>query len=107
MDTDKVQYYLSMLFNYAIKVLIGTPVIDTTNGFFAIRRKALEGLLNREVFSGYGDYCFKMLYALRPKKLRIKEIPFQYMPRRYGNSKTSLMKAGFSYGLEALKLRLL
>lgn len=106
MNTDKGQYYLSMLFNYAIKALIGTPVIDTTNGFFAVRKKALEGLLNRKVFSGYGDYCFKMLYAMKPKKLRIKEVPFQYMPRRYGNSKTSLLKAGISYGKEALKLRL-
>jgi len=62
-------------------------------------------LLNTKVFSGYGDYCFKMLYALKPRKLRIKEIPFQYMPRRYGQSKTSLVREGIKYNLEALKLR--
>ncbi len=106
MNTDPVQYFLSLLFNYTIKILIGTQVIDTTNGFFAIKKSALDGLLNRKVFSGYGDYCFKMLYYLKPKKLKIKEIPFHYMPRRYGSSKTSLVKAGISYSLEALKLRL-
>ncbi len=106
MKTDRLQYYLSMLFNYAIKTLLGIRVVDSTNGFFAIKRNALEGLRMEKVFRGYGDYCFRMLYALKPTKLRIKEIPFNYMPRRYGRSKTSLLKAGVSYWIEALKLRL-
>ena len=59
-----------------------------------------------KVFTGYGDYCFKMIYALKSRKPRIKEIPFRYMPRRYGKSKTSLLKAGLTYWKEALKLRL-
>ncbi len=106
MNTDRLQYYLSMLFNYAIKTLLGIRVVDSTNGFFAIKRDALEGPRMERVFRGYGDYCFRMLYALKPKKLRIKEIPFNYMPRRYGRSKTSLIKAGASYGIEALRLRI-
>lgn len=106
MRTDRLQYRLSRMFNYAIKVILGINVLDSTNGFFAIKRNALEGLRMEKVFRGYGDYCFRMLYALKPRKLRIKELPFDYMPRRYGRSKTSLMKAGVSYWIEALKLRL-
>jgi len=106
MGTDPLQYHLSMFFNIVIKTLLGIQVLDSTNGFFAIRRKALAGLNMNDVFRGYGDYCFRLLYALKPKKLKLKEIPFKYMPRRYGESKTSLGKAGFSYGIEALKLRL-
>jgi dolichol-phosphate mannosyltransferase len=105
MNTDKVQYYLSKLFNYVIKTLLGISVLDSTGGFFAIKRKALKGL-NMDVFAGYGDYCFRMLYALKPARLKITEIPFQYMPRRHGKSKTPLLKSGVSYGLEAIKLRL-
>lgn len=106
MNTDRLQYHLSRLFNYVIKVILGIKVLDSTNGFFAIKRNALEGLRMERVFRGYGDYCFRMLYALKPRKLKIKEIPFHYMPRRYGKSKTSLLKAGVSYWIEALKLRL-
>ncbi len=106
MNTDRLQYFLSLLFNYAIKTLLGIKVIDSTNGFFAIRRKALDELRMEQVFRGYGDYCFRMLYALKPKRLIIKEAPFSYMPRRYGRSKTSLLKAGVSYWAEALRLRI-
>jgi len=106
MDTDQLQYYLSKLFNNVIKTLLGIPVLDSTGGFFAIKRNILKGLNMERVFTGYGDYCFRMLYALKPSRLNIKEIPFKYMPRRYGKSKTNLVNAAVSYGIEALKLRL-
>ena len=105
MNTDFIQYYLSKLFNYAIKAMLGIKVLDSTGGFFAIKRKAIKGIKTEQVFKGYGDYCFRMLYALKPARLRIKELPFKYMPRRYGKSKTPLLKSGISYGIEALKLR--
>ena len=105
METDRVQYYLSKLFNYVIQLLLGISVLDSTGGFFAIKKEALRGLNMEKVFRGYGDYCFRMLYALKPRKLRIKEIPFKYMPRKYGRSKTPLLRTGLSYGIEALKLR--
>ena len=106
MDPDQVQYYLSKLFNSGIKILLGIPVLDSTGGFFAIKRNVLKDLNMERVFTGYGDYCFRMLYAMKPARLKIKEIPFRYMPRRYGKSKTPLLRSGISYGLEALKLRL-
>jgi len=106
METDKIQYCLSRMFNHSIKLMLGINVIDSTNGFLAIRRAALQGIRMEKVFTGYGDYCFKMIYALKSRKPRIKEIPFRYMPRRYGKSKTSLLKAGLTYWKEALKLRL-
>ena len=104
MDADAIQYTLSKLFNYAIKLMLGIKILDSTGGFFAIKRKAFENVKMQKVFQGYGDYCFKLIYALKNKKM--KEIPFKYMPRRYGQSKTSLVKASVSYGLEAIKLRL-
>lgn len=106
METDKMQYFLSRIFNHSIKLMLGINVIDSTNGFLAIRRDALQGIRAERVFRGYGDYCFRMIYALKRRKQEIREIPFHYMPRRYGKSKTSLLKAGLSYWKEALKLRL-
>jgi len=101
-----IQYLSSKLFNYVIKILLGLQVLDSTGGFFVIKRKVFEGLNMKKVFHGYGDYCFRMLYALKTKQLKIKEIPFKYMPRRYGKSKTPLLRTGVLYVIEALKLRL-
>ncbi len=105
MAGDRMQYYLSSLFNCSIKKFLGIPIHDCTNGFLAIRKKALEGLDKGRIFSGYGDYCFKLIYLLRQKGIRFKEIPFKYMPRRYGSSKTSLAKEGIAYWKAAIKLR--
>lgn len=106
MNTNRLQYHLSKLFNYSIKSFLKIQVLDCTNGFFVIRKSALKGLDMDRIFRDYGEYCFNMLYFLKPKKLKIKEIPFSYMPRRYGHSKTSLVKAGIHYWFEAFKLRL-
>jgi dolichol-phosphate mannosyltransferase len=106
MRMDVLQYWFSKLFNYVIKALLGIKVLDSTGGFFAIRKDALKGVLTESVFHGYGDYCFRMLYALKPARLKIREIPFKYMPRRYGKSKTPLLKTAIKYGIEALRLRL-
>ena len=106
MKTNKPQYYLSKLFNHSMKAFLGIQVLDCTNGFFVMRKKALEGLDMDGIFDGYGEYSFNLLYALKPKNLRIKEIPFSYMPRRYGSSKTRLLHAGISYWIQAFRLRL-
>ena len=105
MKTNKPQYYLSKLFNHSIKSFLGIRVLDCTNGFFVMRKKALDGLNLDKIFEGYGEYSFNLLYALKPKKLMIKEIPFSYMPRRYGSSKTRLLHAGVSYWIQAFRLR--
>ena len=106
MDADRAQYHLSKFLNYVIKWVLGIPVIDSTGGFFAIKKQALDGLNAKAIFHGYGDYCFRLIHALKSRKSGISEIPFRYMPRRYGTSKTRLLKAGVSYGMEALRLRL-
>ncbi len=101
----KIQYALSWLFNVIIKIVLGIPIIDSTGGFFIIRRNVLTELPLDRIFTGYGDYCFKLIYALKGKRLR--EIPFIYQPRRSGKSKTpNLAITGLSYWKQALLLRL-
>lgn len=105
MHGPKLQYALSWLFNIVIKVVLGIPITDSTGGFFIIRRDVLIKLNLDELFTGYGDYCFKLIYALKGKKLR--EIPFTYQPRRSGKSKTpNLAITGLSYWKQAVVLRL-
>mgnify|MGYP000648462168 CR=1 FL=1 len=59
-----------------------------------------------EVFKGYGYFCFRLIYRLKKKGVKMKEIPFMYQERRYGESKTVIQQIGWSYFKETLKLRL-
>jgi len=96
----------SRMLNSFVRIVSGIPVRDTTGGFFAVKRTALEGLDFGKVFRGYGDYCIALLYKGVKKGWNIKEISFTYRPRANGSSKTRFFVAGFCYSIRALKLRL-
>jgi dolichol-phosphate mannosyltransferase len=95
----------SKALNLFIGTVLGMPVHDLTGGFFAAKRTNLQVLDSKGVFTGYGDYCFALLYEGYKKGLRLKEYPFEYYPRQDGFSKTGFFHAGLSYGLRALRLR--
>ncbi len=95
----------SRTLNLFIRTVLGMPVKDATGGFIAVRRTSLQDLDFDAIFTGYGDYCIALLYKGFKKGWRFQEIPFSYRPRRNGMSKTSFLKAGLSYGIRALKLR--
>ena len=92
--------------NLFIRTVLSMPVKDITGGFFAVRRAALDGLNFDSIFTGYGDYCIALLYKGFKKGWHFEEIPFSYHPRRNGMSKTGFLKAGLTYGIRALKLRM-
>ena len=96
----------SRALNLFIRIVLRIPVRDVTGGFFAAKRRSLQALDSDTVFTGHGDYCFALLDKGFKKGLRLKELPFEYYPRQDGLSKTRFLKAGVSYGLRALKLRL-
>ena len=105
MITDnKLQLLFSNLFNRMIKLVLGSPILDTTNGFFVAKKSKILKLDLNEVFDDYGDYCFKLIYYLK-KEAKMKEIPFTYEKRLYGKSKTSVIRHGLSYTYKMLKLR--
>lgn len=106
MKTDrKIQYPLSKLLNKVIKIILGIPILDSTNGFFVARKKSFKGLNPKKIFDSYGDYCFKLIYYLNQKKIKMKEIPFTYEKRKSGASKTRLLNVGSNYLIQAIKLR--
>jgi dolichol-phosphate mannosyltransferase len=95
----------SRALNLFVRAVLGMPVHDLTGGFFAAKRTYLQALDSDRVFTGYGDYCFALLYEGFKKGFRMKEYPFEYYPRQDGLSKTSFFQAGLSYGLRAMRLR--
>lgn len=106
MDAPRHKYLGSLILNKTINIILGFDIKDSTGGFFLFKRKILENLDLEKIFDGYGEFSFKLLYALRKNNKHLKEVPFRYGLRRHGESKTNLLKTGFSYLYEALKTRL-
>ncbi|MDM8000437.1 MAG: glycosyltransferase [Dehalococcoidia bacterium] len=96
----------SRALNWFVRTVLGIPIRDLTGGFFAAKRSTLQGLESETVFTGYGDYSFALLYKGFKRGLRMQEYPFEYSPRQDGMTKTKYLRAGLSYGLRAIRLRM-
>lgn len=106
MDAPIYKFFLSKLLNQTINLILGLNVKDLTGGFFVIKKEALNQLDIEKIFQGYGDYFFKLSRFLKNQNKKVKEIPFHYGIRKYGSSKTILIKIGIEYIIQALKIRL-
>ena len=104
MGKKRLQRWLSLIFNYYLKIILGINILDCTNGFFISKREAFDLVNKNRTFNGYGDFSFKLLYYLKRENLRMIEIPFTYEERKYGYSKTGLITVALKYFYESLKL---
>lgn len=102
---DQHRHVGSFAINLFLRVLLRTQVQDNLSGFFAIRRDALLRLPFDEIFWGYGDYFFRLVFFGLRAPLRILEVPVVYGPRKGGTSKTSLLKTTCQYLYEIVKFR--
>ena len=103
---DRRRHYGSFAINFFLRVVLRTQVQDNLSGFFAIRRAALAQLPANQIFWGYGDYFFRLVYFGLRAPLRILEVPVIYEPRRGGESKTPLLRTAVRYLGEIVRLRI-
>jgi dolichol-phosphate mannosyltransferase len=104
---SRVRYLGSLAMNLFARALLQTQVQDNLSGYYAIRRSALEALPWDAIFHGYGDYYLRLLLHAQRRGLRIVEVPVVYRSREGGGSKTPLLRTGWRYAREILRLRLL
>lgn len=102
---DKVRYWFTYLFNFFLKKFLGFPTMDNMSGFYAIKRGKLEGLPLEQIYRGYGEYHLRLVWCAQKKGFKINEVPVFYPKRRYGKSKSNLIKCFFIYLFEAFKLK--
>lgn len=100
----------SRLINLFAGFFLGFPIRDYTSGFLAVKREVFGKVRIRSLGGGYGEYFIAFLYDANRSNFKIKEIPYIYLPRKLGLSKTSpsltnLLKHGFSYCRVVLTLR--
>ncbi len=97
--------FFTLLLNSMIRFILGLKIKDLTGGFFAIRRTFLKDA-DPKIFSGYGDYFFKLVHNMERRGARMKEVPFVYKKRMNGKSKTKIIETAVRYLLGALSTRI-
>lgn len=99
------RYAGSFVMNLFLRLVLRTQIQDNLSGYFAIRREDLLRLPADEIFFGYGDYYFRLLWYARRAGLRILEVPVVYRSREGGSSKTPLVRTTWRYTVAAIRFR--
>jgi dolichol-phosphate mannosyltransferase len=83
-------------------LILNFKVLDYDSGFVAARKDVLQKM--RLSDSGYGEYCIEFLYKAGEKGYKIEEVPYSFVDRRAGESKTAESLYGlFKFGIMYLK----
>ncbi len=102
---DTAHYIFSMMFNWGLRLLIGTQVQDNLGGYFTARRDVVLSLPLDDIFYGYGEYYFRLLHFAQHAGYSIVELPSAYLLRGTGTSKSNWMRMIRTYSVAAIKLR--
>ena len=102
-SSSNFRHYSSLFFNFFINFIINGKLTDNFSGFFIIKKKLIINELNN-IFYGYGEYYIRLLFYLQKNRMAIKEISVKYGKRKYGVSKSKLIKMMFTYTYHAIKL---
>jgi dolichol-phosphate mannosyltransferase len=97
----------SWVMNFCTALLLGFAIRDYTSGFIAAKREVFDQITLR---GDYGEYCIDLLHRARKKGFKIQEIPYHFVPRRSGESKTATrvwdyFRRGIKYVILVLRLR--
>ena len=93
--------FLSKLFYFVTR----NPVKDISSGYIIIKSKWLKNTLPLE--GDYGEYFIDLICRLHRANCRIKEIPYSFVNRKFGESKTSTNILGYFFrGKKYLKTTL-
>lgn len=103
---DRKHYLASLAYNWLLRALLHTQVQDNLGGYFVMKREKIFSLPVDEIFRGYGEYFFRLLYFAQRRDLKIIEIPAIYRARTYGSSKSNFLRMFFSYSKAAISLKM-
>lgn len=105
MNSNRFKYLSSKTMNLLLGIILNLNIKDLTGGFFIIKKSLLEKVDLDKVLIGYGDYFFRLFYELKKINYTFKEIPFKYVGRKMGKSKTKTFSMGIDYLKTMISLR--
>lgn len=103
-DNPQSLIIMSRIINIMYSVVLGLNCKDVSNSFKVYRAAPLKAMrLTCQNF----DIIEEILYKLKRqnRQLRIKEVPFTFKKRMFGNTKRNLLLFMFTYALTLIKLR--
>ncbi len=99
--------YGPAVLNSVCRLILGLRVSDIFTGFHAMRRDRFMQLKFRYP-SVWGEFDMELLYRAQKAGFRIKEVPFSYVFRQQGVSKSSgarILRYAWAYLVRAVQLR--
>lgn len=102
---DTTHYFISMAYNWFLRILIRTQVQDNLGGYFATRREILLSLPLDDIFFGYGEYYFRLIHFIQKSGYTVIEIPALYLLRADGKSKSNWFSMVLKYSRAAWELK--
>ncbi len=103
-EAGLIQFFGSKYGSLIVSKILGLPVKETLSGFLAIKKQALKKLDLKKILTGYGEYCIRLLFQSHRLGFKLAEIPVVYGKRRYGQSKSNLVKMFIEYFTTAFRL---
>jgi dolichol-phosphate mannosyltransferase len=101
-----LRYPFTYIFNLFLKYILGFPTMDNMSGFYAVKKDTLNKLNFDHVYRGFGEYHLRMLIGIKRAGGKITEVPFISPDRKYGVSKSNLLKMFINYIAISVKLAL-
>lgn len=104
-DNSKILIFMSLIVNIIYSTILNLNCKDVSNSFKLYKASLLKSL---NLYCDNFDIIEEILFKLKRgnKSLKIKEIPFCFKQRLYGQTKRNLFKFALSYFFTLIKLRL-
>ena len=101
--------WLSTLFNFYTRMILGRHFWDCTSGFAAATKETMRKCPLSE--DGFGEYFIEWVYVCTLNKVNMVEVPYRYGLRKSGESKTDsdirvFLKLAISYAIRVLQIRM-
>jgi dolichol-phosphate mannosyltransferase len=93
-QTHWLRRLLSVVLNQTYSRLLALPLRDVSSGFRMYRREVVATL---EPIARDFDFLEEILIRIHKQGWRIREVPFQFMPRGTGRSHARLLRFGWAY----------
>jgi dolichol-phosphate mannosyltransferase len=102
---DRSRYLASLLYNFAIRIVLRTQVQDNLCGFFVMRRELVLALPLDAIFFGFGDYFYRLIHFAQRRRYSIIEIPIVLGARRAGTAKSRAVRVFAQYTIALIRFR--
>lgn len=99
---------ISKVLNLFGSTILNVGIKDLTSGFYAVKKSVFKDIRLKQ--DGYAEYCIKFALDAKRKGYKIKEVPYIFVDRKKGYSKSyknlaNFIKNGYLCVKEILRLR--